>query len=78
MLTASSISSWGLLQNLTSEFSNDQLLITDLPTSSEQPYKVTLNVSPTENNVTPGNYTLTVSARYNDMTYSKIIDFNIH
>ncbi|MGZ5548553.1 MAG: hypothetical protein ACXWFZ_11445 [Nitrososphaeraceae archaeon] len=40
-------------------------------------HNLTLDIKPTKN-VIPGNYTLTVSARYeNSITYSKIIDMII-
>ena len=42
------------------------------------PYNLTLDINPTKD-VIPGNYTLTISARYNEnsITYSKIIDMII-
>lgn len=76
MYAASSISKSGILWNLTSNFSEDQFAISDIPSYSE-PYKTTLEINPTTQ-VVPGNHTLTISARYNnDLTYSKIIDMNI-
>jgi virginiamycin B lyase len=66
--------------NLTSTFSKDRFSTTDLPITSGgpyQPYKTTLEINPTKYTV-PGNYTLTISARYNDdITVSKIIDLDI-
>jgi virginiamycin B lyase len=42
-----------------------------------QPYKTTLEINPTKY-IVPGDYTLTISARYNDdITVSKIIDLDI-
>ncbi len=80
MFATSSIAKTGLLKNLTSNFSQDLFSITDVPYSGIgplQPYITTLEISPTENTI-PGNYTLTISARYNnDITISKIIDLNI-
>lgn len=76
MYTTSSISKSGILWNLTSNFREDQFTISDIP-SYPEPYKTTLEINPTTQ-VVPGNYTLTISARYNnDLTYSKIIAMNI-
>ena len=75
MFVSSSISKSGQLWNITGNFSNDEFLISDI--SSNIPYNLTLDIKPTKN-VIPGNYTLTVSARYeNSITYSKIIDMII-
>jgi virginiamycin B lyase len=79
MLVTSSISKNGALTNLTSNFSQSLFSLnptygTTLPA---EPFKTTLEIKPTEN-VTLGNYTLTISARYNnEITYSKIIDLDI-
>jgi len=76
LFVTSSISKTGQLWNLTSKFNKDQFMISDIP-SFKEPYKVTLEINPT-NNIVPGNYTLTISARYdNIITYSKIIDLII-
>ncbi|MBA3749844.1 MAG: hypothetical protein H0X03_02940 [Nitrosopumilus sp.] len=76
MFVTSSISKTGQLWNLTSKFNKDQFMTSDIP-SFDEPYKVTLEINPT-NNIVPGNYTLTISARYdNIITYSKIIDLII-
>jgi virginiamycin B lyase len=80
MFVTSSVSKNGSLLNLTSSFSKDRFLTTDLPISAAapyQPYKITLEINPTKD-IVPGNYTLTISARYNDdITVSKIIDLDI-
>lgn len=76
MHTTSSISKSGILWNLTSNFSEDQFTVPYNHSYSE-PLKTTLEINPTTQAV-PGNYTLTISARYNnDLTYSKIIDMTI-
>ena len=76
MYATSSISKSGILWNLTSNFSTNRFTISGVPSYSE-PYKTTLEINPTAQ-VVPGNYTLTISARYNnDLTYSKIIDMII-
>ncbi|MGN6629620.1 MAG: Vgb family protein [Candidatus Nitrosocosmicus sp.] len=85
MYATSSISKLGKLSNLTSSFSTERFSIpvnnnnTALSSSSSNlPYKTTLKINPIKS-VNPGNYTLTISARYNhDVTISKIIDLNIH
>ena len=42
------------------------------------PYKISLEVNPTEGGVTPGNYTLTITARYGgDIAISKLVDLII-
>ena len=75
MFVSSSISKSGQLWNITGNFSNDEFLISDI--SSNIPYNLTLDIKPTKD-VIPGNYTLTVTTRYeNSITYSKIIDMII-
>lgn len=77
MLVASSISKSGILWNITGNFSKNEILLSDIP--STLPYNLTLEVKPTKS-VVPGNYTLTISARYgyeNSITYSKIVDMII-
>ncbi len=83
MSVTSSISKDGKLSNLTSNFSQDSIPIKDLglvssnipQIGSSAPYKISLEVNPTEGGVTPGNYTLTITARYgSDIAISKIVD----
>ena len=80
MFATSSISKKGALTNLTSNFSQNLFSLKNTTydtTVPAQPLKTTLEIKPTEN-ATPGNYTLTISARYNnEITYSKIIDLDI-
>ncbi len=80
MDVTSSISKNGKLANLTSNFSQDNISITEKPTSEIGPLpqlKTTLEINPTTD-VTPGNYTLTISAKHdNDITVSKIVDMEI-
>ena len=86
MSVTSSISKDGKLSNLTSNFSQDSIPIKDLglvssnipQIGSSAPYKISLEVNPTEGGVTPGNYTLTITARYgSDIAISKIVDLII-
>jgi virginiamycin B lyase len=75
MLVSSTISKSGILWNITGSFSKDEFLISEI--NPNIPYNLTLEVKPTKN-VIPGNYTLTISARYeNSITYSKILDMII-
>ena len=76
MFASSSISKSGRLFNITGNFSNEEFLISEISLNT-MPYNLTLDIKPTKN-VIPGNYTLTVSARYeNSITYSKILDLII-
>ncbi len=76
----SSISKNGKLTNLTSHFSQDEISPVDNPINElgpSPPVKTTLEISPTKE-IIPGNYTLTISAKYGkDITVSKIIDMII-
>jgi virginiamycin B lyase len=75
MLVSSSTSKSGILWNITGSFNKDEILISEIP--STKTYNLTLEIKPTKN-IVPGNYTLTISARYeNSITYSKIIDMII-
>jgi virginiamycin B lyase len=69
MTVAGSMSYLGRLWNMTGQFSKDVLYF---PKESMEPYMVTLKVKPIQDLV-PGNYTLTVGARYESITYSKIV-----
>lgn len=82
MFVTSSISKSGQLVNLTNTLSKNQLQLSEIPIN--KPFNITLDINPhnitttTTNNVNAGNYTLTISARYNnDITVSKIIDLII-
>lgn len=76
MLVSSSISKSGILWNITGSFSKEEFLMSEInPTTMS--YNLILEVKPTKN-VVSGNYTLTISARYeNIITYSKILDMII-
>jgi virginiamycin B lyase len=71
MTVAGPISSSGRLWNMTGQFSED-LFYFPRGGSNILPHMVTLTLEPTQDLV-PGNYTLTVGARYDSMTYSKIV-----
>ena len=78
MFATSSMSKIGSLLNMTGSFNPDRFYITnDNISNSSQPLKTVLKIEPSKD-VVPGNYTLTISARYNnEVTYSKIIDLKI-
>jgi len=78
MFVSSSLSKSGQLVNLTNTLSKNQLYLSEM--SLDKPFIVKLDVFPTTtlNQINVGNYTLTISARYNsDITVSKIIDLII-
>jgi virginiamycin B lyase len=77
MFATSSIAKNGQLWNITNKFDKSVFSASNAFVSSLEPLKTTLYLSPTET-VVPGNYTLTVSARYDDeITYSKVIDLYV-
>ncbi len=77
MFATSSMAKNGLLRNLTSNFSNEHFVLEDDNNFNNDLLRTSLEIMPTEN-VVPGNYMLTVSARYNnDITISKVVDLNI-
>jgi len=80
MDVTSSIAKNGKLANLTSSFSKDVISLVENQTSEIGPspqLKTTLEVNPTAD-VIPGNYTLTISAKYdNEITVSKMVDLEI-
>ncbi len=61
----------GRLFNITAEFSEEELTF-DGPSTKT----VTLKLTP-EDDLEPGNYRITVSARYNEVTYSKIVGLTV-
>ncbi len=80
MDVTSSIAKNGKLANLTSSFSQDNILVMEKPISEVGPspqLKTTLEISPARDLI-PGNYTLTISAKHDkDITVSKIVDLEI-
>jgi virginiamycin B lyase len=80
MDVTSSIAKNGKLANLTSSFSQDTIVVAEKPISEIGPssqLKTALEINPTAD-VTPGNYTLTISAKYDkDITVSKMVDLEI-
>lgn len=81
MDVTSSIAKNGRIDNnLTSSFSKDTIAISENSTSEIRPLsqlKTTLEVNP-KADIIPGNYTLTISAKYGkDITVSKMVDLEI-
>ena len=79
MDVTSSIDKNGKLVNLTSSFSQDTITVAGKPSSESGPspqLKTTLEVNPIAD-VTPGNYTLTIRAKYDNDTVSKMVDLDI-
>ena len=80
MDVTSSIAKNGKLANLTSSFSQGIIDLVDNSTSGYGPLpqmNTTLELKPTKDAI-PGNYTLTISAKYGkDITVSKIVDLEI-
>jgi virginiamycin B lyase len=73
MTVAGTISYTGKLWNLTGQFSEEEFYF---PEGSTDPHVVTLKLTP-DQDLVPGNYMLTVGARYGTVTYSKMINLNI-
>ena len=79
MGVTSSIAKNGKLANITSSFSQYTISLeksaSDIGPSPQS--KTTLEINPTKD-VIPGNYTLTISAKYGkDITVSKMVDIEI-
>ena len=79
MSATSSISKNGKLDNFRAQFSPTYLIVSEpqLSSTSSSPQIISFKIESTKG-VIPGNYTLTISAKYNDdLTVSKIIDMII-
>ena len=78
LTTATSITQSGKLWNITTNFDNDTIYLDNASTIyndnyDTDPYSIEMEVKPIKGMV-PGNYTLTIGARYGSISYSKIID----
>ena len=73
MTVAGTMSHTGKLWNLTGQFSEEEFYFSE---GSTGPQIVTLKLTPDEDLV-PGNYMLTVGARYGTVTYSKMVNLNV-
>jgi len=79
MTIAGSMSSSGRLWNMTAQFSENSFHFSDKEGNRSylpDPHQVTLWLMPTEDLV-KGNYTVTVGARNNGVTYSKIVKLEV-
>lgn len=73
MTVAGTMSYSGKLWNLTGKFSKEKFYF---PEGSTEPQIVTLKLAP-DKDLEPGNYMLTLGARYGTVTYSKMLDLNV-
>ncbi len=76
--TATSITPSGKLWNITTNFDNDTIYLdngnmTDSKNYHNNQYSINMEIKPIKG-LHPGNYTLTLGARYESVSYSKIID----
>jgi virginiamycin B lyase len=75
MTIASSISHSGRLWNFTGDFSENEYYF--VKGRSEDPtHAISLSLQPSKE-LKPGNYTLTIGARYDNMTYNKIVNLQV-
>lgn len=75
MTIASSISHSGRLWNMTGEFSENEFYFVE-GRNEEDPYPITLSLEPSKD-LKPGNYTMTIGARYDSVTYNRIVNLYV-
>jgi virginiamycin B lyase len=75
MTVASSVSHSGRLWNMTGDFSESEFSFVE-GRNEDDPYSVTLWLEPSKD-LQPGNYTVTIGARYDSVTYNKVIDMTV-
>ena len=73
MTVAGTMSYTGKLWNMTGQFSEEEFYF---PAGSTKPHMITLKLTP-DQDLVPGNYMLTVGARYGTVTYSKMVNLNV-
>ena len=73
MTVAGTMSYTGKLWNLTDQFDKEKFYF---PDGRRDPHIVTLKLTP-DQDLVPGNYMLTVGARYGTVTYSKMVNLNV-
>lgn len=73
MTVAGTMSYTGKLWNLTGQFSKEKFYF---PEGSTEPQIVTPKLTP-DKDLEPGNYMLTLGARYGTVTYSIMLDLNV-
>jgi virginiamycin B lyase len=71
--TATSITPSGKLWNITTNLDSDTIYFENDDSYEYTPYSIEMEVEPIKGLI-PGNYTLTIGARYGSVSYSKIID----
>lgn len=71
MTAAGSVSASGRLSDLKAEFSEESFYL------DEDQHAVSLSVEPLPDKLNPGDYTLTIGARYGSVTVNKIIDLRV-
>ena len=76
MTVASSVSHSGRLWNMTGDFSENEFSFVEGRNGEEDPYSITLWLEPSKD-LQPGNYTVTIGARYDSVTYNKVIDMQV-
>jgi hypothetical protein len=79
---ATSITSSGKLWNITTNLDNDTIyfdndIVTGIKSYDYTPLSIEMEVEPTKG-LLPGNYTLTIGARYETVSYSKIVDLVVN
>ena len=75
MTVASSVSHSGRLWNMTGDFSENEFSFVE-GRNEEDPYSITLWLEPSKD-LQPGNYTVTIGARYDSVTYNKVVDVQV-
>jgi virginiamycin B lyase len=73
MTIASSISHSGRLWNFSGEFSENEFYFVK---GRNDPHAINLSIEPSKD-LEPGNYTLTIGARYDSVTYNKIVNLHV-
>jgi virginiamycin B lyase len=76
MTIASSISHSGRLLNMTGDFSENEFSFVKGRNGDDDPYSITLWLEPSKD-LQPGNYTVTIGARYDSVTYNKMLDMQV-
>ena len=76
MTVASSVSHSGRLWNMTGDFSENEFSFLEGRNEEEDPYSITLWLEPSEH-LQPGDYTVTIGARYDSVTYNKVVDMQV-
>jgi hypothetical protein len=75
MTIASSVSHSGRLWNFISDFSEDEFYFVK-GRGEDLTHATILSLQPSKE-LEPGNYTLTIGARYDNMTYNKIVNLQV-